>query len=210
MGCEKKEFLNPIDPEIKCWELWGVCYNIDETTSIDLSNSELTGEIPKEIGYLINLEYLDLHGNYGLTGNIPEELFNLVDLKFLSLGSTNLSGAISDGIGNLTKLEYLQLNWADFTSLPSSIGNLTELRELWCQFTNFQSIPESIGNLTKLITLQFVGSQLTSLPTSICSMDLLLSNWSSFWFRSNHICGELPPCLTLDDIEDPGYHQNCP
>ena len=36
-------------------ELWGECYNIEETTYLDLSYSELTGEIPPEISYLINL-----------------------------------------------------------------------------------------------------------------------------------------------------------
>ena len=30
-------------------ELWGECYNIEETTDLDLSWSGLTGEIPSEI-----------------------------------------------------------------------------------------------------------------------------------------------------------------
>ena len=44
-------------------ELWGGCYNIYETTYLDLSNSELTGEIPSEIGNLTNLTELRLHSN---------------------------------------------------------------------------------------------------------------------------------------------------
>ncbi len=39
-------------------ELWGECYNIEETTSLILPNSGLTGEIPSEIGDLMNLELL--------------------------------------------------------------------------------------------------------------------------------------------------------
>ena len=34
--------------------LWGECYNIEETTSLDLSGSGLTGDIPSEIGNLTN------------------------------------------------------------------------------------------------------------------------------------------------------------
>ena len=37
-------------------ELWGECYNIEETTFLELSNGALTGNIPSEIGDLINLD----------------------------------------------------------------------------------------------------------------------------------------------------------
>ena len=39
-------------------ELWGECYNIEETTYLNLVSSGLTGEIPVEIGTLSNLTYL--------------------------------------------------------------------------------------------------------------------------------------------------------
>ena len=42
-------------------ELWGECYNIEETTYLDLSDSGLTGEIPSEIGNLTNLIFLNLY-----------------------------------------------------------------------------------------------------------------------------------------------------
>ena len=37
-------------------KLWGVCYNIEETTYLSLYDSGLIGPIPSEIGNLINLE----------------------------------------------------------------------------------------------------------------------------------------------------------
>ena len=59
--------------------LWGVDYSVDCTTELDLSNSGLTGEIPPEIGNLINLSYLNLEDNQ-LTGSIPPEIGNLTKL----------------------------------------------------------------------------------------------------------------------------------
>ena len=59
-------------------ELWGECYNIEETTEIHIFDSGLTGEIPPEIGDLINLEWLYLSYNQ-LTGEIPEEICNQGD-----------------------------------------------------------------------------------------------------------------------------------
>ena len=56
-------------------ELWGVCYDIETTTSIYLYNSGLTGAIPPEIGTLTNLTDLRLSSNQ-LTGKIPVEICN--------------------------------------------------------------------------------------------------------------------------------------
>ena len=65
-------------------ELWGECYNIDETNVIELSNNGLTGEIPSEIGNLTNLAYLGLSSNQ-LNGEIPSEIGNLMNLTELHL-----------------------------------------------------------------------------------------------------------------------------
>ena len=51
-------------------ELWDECYNIEETTTLDLSDSGLNGEIPSEIGNLVNLDRLYLSNNQ-LSGIIP-------------------------------------------------------------------------------------------------------------------------------------------
>jgi len=59
-------------------ELWGECYNIEETTYLDLSNSGLTGEIPSEIGNLTSLIELSL-GDNQLTGEIPQEVCDLIE-----------------------------------------------------------------------------------------------------------------------------------
>ena len=50
--------------------LWGVVYSVENTKNLNLQSHGLTGEIPSEIGNLINLEILRL-GNNELTGTIP-------------------------------------------------------------------------------------------------------------------------------------------
>ena len=65
--------------------LWGEVYSVEDTDSLDLSNNQLTGSIPPEIGNLTNLEYLYLYNNQ-LTGVIPESIcdltLNFTDYRF--------------------------------------------------------------------------------------------------------------------------------
>ena len=51
--------------------LWGECYNVHSTTKLNVSGSGLTGEIPSQIGSLVNLYTIDLSNNR-LTGEIPK------------------------------------------------------------------------------------------------------------------------------------------
>ena len=55
--------------------LWGECYSIENTTSLDLNDNNLTGKIPTEIGELTNLNALWLAGNQ-LT-SIPESFCDI-------------------------------------------------------------------------------------------------------------------------------------
>ena len=59
-------------------ELWGECYNIEETTELDLSWSGLTGEIPSEIGNIVNLQILKFYNNqFTIVSNSICNLTNL-------------------------------------------------------------------------------------------------------------------------------------
>ena len=65
-GCEDKTDDNT--PEVVFDNLtevilWGVVYSIENTHSLDLSNNQLTSEIPESICDLTNLTSLYLHNN---------------------------------------------------------------------------------------------------------------------------------------------------
>ena len=79
-------------------ELWGECYDIESTTSLNLPFQGLEGPIPSEIGNLTYLTSLNLSVNQ-LTELPPE-------------------------IGNLTNLIGLYLNNNRLTSMPESICEL--------------------------------------------------------------------------------------
>ena len=78
-------------------------------TVLSLGNNQLSGEIPAELGNLLNLTSLYLRGNQ-LSGEIPAELDNLLNLVRLSLHDNQLSGEIPAELGNLPNLEELYLN----------------------------------------------------------------------------------------------------
>ena len=110
---------------------YGVTANGGRVTKIDLTNNNLSGTIPAEIGNLTNLDTLIFQGNQ-LTGSIPVEIGSLSDLRMLVLWNNQLSGNIPPELGNLTNLEYMDLDSNPFTgSIPAEIGNLVNLRILW-------------------------------------------------------------------------------
>ncbi|TYI67589.1 hypothetical protein E1A91_D08G028400v1 [Gossypium mustelinum] len=77
--------------------------------SMDLSNNQLSGEIPKDVGQLISLQMLNFsHNNF--TGPIPTSFGNLVELESLDLSSNKFSGGIPSQMVNLIFLEVLNLS----------------------------------------------------------------------------------------------------
>ncbi|XP_029124542.1 receptor-like protein EIX2 [Cajanus cajan] len=77
--------------------------------SIDLSCNNLTGEIPKEIGYLLGLVSLNLARN-NLSGEIPSEIGNLSSLDYLDLSRNHFSGRIPSSLSEIDGLGKLDLS----------------------------------------------------------------------------------------------------
>ena len=87
-------------------------------------SNQLIGEIPPELGNLVNLEGLGLNNNQ-LSGEIPPELGNLTSLELLFLNNNLLNGEIPSELGNLDNLIGLGLNDNQLSGcVPSSLGRL--------------------------------------------------------------------------------------
>ena len=172
--------------------LWGVYYVIDNTTELDLSQNQLTGPIPPEIGRLTNLTQLYLTDNQ-LTGPIPPEIGNLTNLEKLYLFLNQLTGEIPSEIGNLTNLTELGLEHNQLTgSIPPEIWNLTNLTWLILSSNELTGeIPSEIGNLTNLTHLYLSNNQLTGIiPDEICNQ-----GDSSPELGNNQLCPPYPSCI---------------
>ena len=175
-------------------ELWGECYNIEETTFLQLSWNGLTGEIPPEIGNLTNLTKLWLYSNE-LTGEIPPEIGNLTNLIEFYLWENQLTGEIPPEIGNLINLDGIDLHSNQFAGeIPSTVGNLTNLTYL--NFSNNEltgSIPPEIWDMINLTYLRLNDNLLTGeIPESICDIYL---NLSYFSISNNQLCPPYPSCI---------------
>ncbi|MDC0145578.1 hypothetical protein OAI93_03165 [bacterium] len=194
MGLQTEIFVTYEEPSL-CneeteVELWGECYNIEETTSLDLFNDGLTGEIPPEIGNLTNLTYLNL-GNNDLTGEISPEIGNLTNLTFLDLRGNQLTGEIPPEIGELINLTYLSLGLNELTGeIPPEIGNLINLTILEVGDSQLSGdIPSSIWNLTNLTELYLYGNQLIG-EISPEIGNLMNLDW--LYLYDNQLTGEIP------------------
>jgi hypothetical protein len=202
-------------------ELWGECYSIENTTGLDLSYIGVTGEIPPEIGNLINLDSLilkenqfsgiippeigsltnltdlDLGGNQ-LSGEIPPEIESLINLNILDLAGNQLSGTIPPEIGDLENLTELELGGNLITGLiPPEIGDLESLTFLHLEYNQFTGpIPPEISNLSNLVWLNFVHNQLTGeIPESICDLNMNWSDPNNFNISENQLCPPYPDCI---------------
>ncbi|URE33143.1 LRR receptor-like serine threonine-protein kinase [Musa troglodytarum] len=104
-------------------------------TSIDLSNNNLYGEIPKELMNLVELHFLNLSRNH-LTGMIPEKIGNMKQLESLDLSINFLIGEIPLSLSTLNFLSYLNLSY----------NNLSGRIPVSNQFSTFNDPAIYVGN----------------------------------------------------------------
>ncbi|XP_044952058.1 receptor-like protein EIX2 [Hordeum vulgare subsp. vulgare] len=89
----------------------------------------------REIIYMFNL---DLSCN-SLTGEIPEEIGNLVELKNLNLSWNKFDGKIPDNVGALIQVESLDLSHNDLSGeIPPSLSALMSLSRLNLSYNNLR------------------------------------------------------------------------
>ncbi|MEM1136873.1 MAG: immunoglobulin domain-containing protein, partial [Bacteroidota bacterium] len=139
--------------------------------ALDLTERNITGPIPAEIGDLADLEELKL-GNNQITGDLPATFAKLNKLKILHLAENNLGGNLAEYqvIFDITSLEELLLYSNNIGgTIPSSIAG-SNPNEGLSQNLNFLSIgdnnltgtiPNELYNLTKLTKLHLNLNQLT-------------------------------------------------
>ena len=105
-------------------------------TELRLTQNNLEGPIPTELGNLEKLETLSFWINK-LSGVIPRELGKLSNLGTLWLATNNLSGTIPEELGRLVKMWQMSFasNPGLSGTLPLTFTNLTALNYLYLSGT---------------------------------------------------------------------------
>ncbi|KAL5737671.1 hypothetical protein ACOSP7_030432 [Xanthoceras sorbifolium] len=75
---------------------------------IDLSKNNFSGEIPREVTALKELQWLNLSHN-SLTGRIPHNIGAMREIEDIDFSANQLSSEIPESISNLTFFRYLNL-----------------------------------------------------------------------------------------------------
>ena len=160
-----------------------------------LDNNRLSGEIPPELGGLVNLKALNLPRNH-LSGEIPPELGNLVNLKNLHLSGNQLSGEIPPELGTLVNLKNLHLSGNQLSGeIPPELGGLVNLKALNLRRNQLSGeIPPELGTLVNLKNLHLSGNQLSGeIPPELGNLVNL--GWDGLQLAGNQLSGCLPGSL---------------
>lgn len=113
-------------------------------STIDLSDHNLVGPLPVEIGYLHSLQHLYLDNNR-LTGGIPATIGLLTNLTNLYLDHNSLSGIVPNQFEDMVNLAEIQISNNDlWGTVPSSICKLTEEEKLYIVISDCEGDPASI------------------------------------------------------------------
>ena len=140
-----------------------------------LDDNQLTGPIPPELGRLGQLTKLDLQRN-SLNGTIPPELGKLAQLTKLDLQRNSLNGTIPAELGALSRLDSLLLHRNELSGpIPAALANLGSLRTLllaWNQLSG--SLPPELGNLGNLIYMTVSRNELTgTIPPELANLSAI-------------------------------------
>ncbi|KAF7849490.1 hypothetical protein BT93_L0731 [Corymbia citriodora subsp. variegata] len=190
---------------------------------LTLSSNTISGEIPREIGNLVNLQILQIDYNL-LSGPIPSHLGNLSNLAVLTLADNYLSGIIPSSLQNMQNLISLYLDRNNFEGpIPSYLEKYQSLTFLHLRSNNLSGpiifpmtgsllylnlssnhlsgvLPMEIGNLKHLDILDISGNILEGeIPSSIGNCDGL----TVLRLRDNLFHGSIPqPISSLRSIEE--------
>lgn len=156
--------------------------NPKEVSILNLSYKEDFYTLLDSIGYLTNLETLDL--SYTRLTQLPESIGKLINLKELILSSNQLT-ALPESIGNLKTLTSFIVWNNQLHSIPDEIGKLTQLEKLELRGNRLIEIPETIGHLVNLKVLDLKDNRLTFLPENIGK----LTSLSELYIDYNRLTG---------------------
>ncbi|CAM8955354.1 unnamed protein product [Rhodiola kirilowii] len=158
-------------------------------TALDLAEQHLTGTLSPHIGNLTFLRFLNL-SNCNIKGVVPEEIGQLSRLREFNMLSNALRGSIPLHLTNCSELRIIDLGQNHLTgTIPSQLGSMSELEILSMYRNNLTGdIPRTLGNISSLTTLDLGDNGLLgSIPSSLGKLGSL----RILYLGINHLSGPL-------------------
>jgi len=171
---------------------------VDYLQDLRLNGNSLSGDIPTEVGSIMNLTFLLLQGNR-LDGSLPSELGNLQNLQELNVGDNLVIGALPSELGNMENLQEFNIENNQIAGgIPSELGNLQNLKLLNLGNNLLEGeLPAELGNIKSLQEFNVGDNQIGgSIPVELSTLhDLQIFN-----LGTNNFEGSIPENL-FDDME---------
>ncbi|XP_040361632.1 putative receptor-like protein kinase At3g47110 [Rosa chinensis] len=164
--------------------------NMSSLVLLDLGYNQFSGSIPITIGRLQNLQGLYLNDNK-LLGHIPHQLCHLENLAELLLGGNQLSGSLPSCLGNLAALRSLSIKSNLLNStIPSTLWGLKDILHLDLSSNSLVGpLSEGVQKLKAVIDLDFSDNSLSGIiPSSIEG----LQNLVNLSLADNMLEGSIP------------------
>ncbi|KAG4935123.1 hypothetical protein JHK85_050042 [Glycine max] len=117
-----------------------------------LNGNKLTGSLPEEIGYLPNLDRIQIDQNQ-ISGPIPTSFANLNKTKHFLLDNNNLSGYLPRELADMPSLLIIQLDNNNFegNSIPDTYANMSKLLKIDLSSNRLTgNIPSYFADLPRL------------------------------------------------------------
>ncbi|OIW13580.1 hypothetical protein TanjilG_25679 [Lupinus angustifolius] len=179
-------------------ETLDLSYNeLNSLVVLDISENNLSGELPLTFGNCSSLESLNLTKNHLFGDFLSSVVSKLSSLRYLYVPFNNITGIVPLSLANCTQLQVLDLSSNAFTgSIPSvfcfrNAANSPSALEKILLAGNYLSgeIPAELGSCKNLRTIDFSFNNLNgSIPLQIWS----LPNLSDMIIWANNLTGEIP------------------
>ncbi|XP_057416594.1 probable LRR receptor-like serine/threonine-protein kinase At1g74360 [Lotus japonicus] len=134
---------------------------------VQLMGNQLSGEIPSEIGSMVNFSMLHL-GYNNFSGKLPPQLGG-IPLVVLNMTRNKFSGEIPSELGNMKCMQMLDLSFNNFSkTFPTSLNRLAQLNKFNISYNPFISGPvPSTGQFVTFDKYAYIGDPLLILPRFI-------------------------------------------
>jgi Leucine-rich repeat (LRR) protein/sugar lactone lactonase YvrE len=137
-------------------EWTGVTCANGSVTEINLNDNNLVGDVPDQIGGLINLEQLNLNDNQ-ISGAIPTTIEHLNKLETLNLANNDLIGSLPVELGDATNLQTVNLANNQISGEIPDLSPLTQMQTLNLSDNRLSGAVPDLTELTALQTVEIGG-----------------------------------------------------